>query len=244
MFKRVLMLAAAVSLGACNSGPSQTSGNTVGGANIVSATKVELAKAAPSLSLDWGKKAQGGQLAIADVVTYGGPKVTITAPTGWQLIRDDSTATTRQSIYWHAVGANEPSASSWTFGTPVDVQGAIVLLDNAATSSPVDMSAGSTGTGGTLTARSIATTADADLILSFFATDFSHPGLLGPPQAMPDDTETLINQEAAINEFWILASYQTENGATADQVVNVPQLFNWTAAQVAIRRANSPATPQ
>ncbi len=58
---------------------------------------------ATTLALDWGTKGQAGQIAIADVLTYGGSKPTITAPTGWQLIRDDSTATTRQSLYWHAI---------------------------------------------------------------------------------------------------------------------------------------------
>ena len=130
------------------------------------------------MSLDWGKKAQAGQVAIADVMTYGGPKTAITPPDGWQLIRDDSTPTTRQSLYWHAIQANDPSSSTWTFSAPVDAQGAIVLLDNVAADAPVDMSNGKTGTGGDReVAASMTTTADGDLILIFKATDFCNAPL-------------------------------------------------------------------
>jgi hypothetical protein len=191
-----------------------------------------MATATTSLTLDWGSKAQPGQVAIAAVLSYGGPKVTIAAPAGWQIIRDDSTATTRQSLYWHAVQANEQSTATWTFNQPVDAQGAVLLLDNVAIASPVDMTSGSTGSGGTLTAKSIVTTTSADLILSFYGTDFQHSGL-GPE--LPAETNSLINQEAAPNEFWILASYQSQQGATEDQVCSTAQIFNWIAAQVAIK---------
>ncbi|MGH7926039.1 MAG: hypothetical protein ACREQH_15765, partial [Candidatus Binatus sp.] len=167
MVKRALLVAAVFLIG-CNSSPTQTADNGVGGAGVVSTAQVPMAAETTSLSLDWGKKAQAGQVAIADVITYGGSKPTITAPAGWQLIRNDSTDTTRQSLYWHAIQANDPSTSTWTFSTPVDAQGAIVLLDNAAAGSPVDMSSGNTGTGGTLTAKSIVTTVAGDLILSFY----------------------------------------------------------------------------
>ena len=92
MLKRSLIVAAAVLMVACNSGPSQTADNTVGGANIVSSAKSPMVKATTTFSLDWGKDAKAGQVAIADVISYGGPKVAITVPAGWQLIRDDSTS--------------------------------------------------------------------------------------------------------------------------------------------------------
>ncbi|MGD0673314.1 MAG: hypothetical protein ABSB13_14675 [Candidatus Binatus sp.] len=198
-------------------------------------------KAATSLSLDWGPKAQAGQVAIAVVLSYGGSKPTITAPAGWQLIRDDSTPTTRQSLYWHAIQANDARTATWAFSEPVDPQGAVLLLDNVASAAPVDMSNGTTGSGGMVTARSIVTTADADLILAFDATDFRGPGL-GP--LMPADTKTLVNQEAAMNEYWIVASYQSQNGSTEDVASPTGQIFNWVAAQVAIKRGNANPLPQ
>jgi hypothetical protein len=231
----------AVLIAGCNSGPSQTIENTVGGPNVVSSTKTAMAKATASLALGWGKKGQAGQLAIADVVSYGGPKPVITAPADWKLIRDDSTATTRQSIYWHTLTATDVSPATWIFSAPVDAQGAIVLLDTVAAGEPIDMTSGNTGSGGTLTAKSVATTADGDLILGFFATDFHLPGLAA---SEPADASALVDQEAAPAEFWIVASYQNQQGATEDMVGNAAQLFNWTAAQVTVKKgAASSATP-
>jgi hypothetical protein len=122
-----------------------------------------------------------------------------------------------------------------TFSQPVETQGAIVLLDSAASSAPIDLSTGNTGTGGTMTAKSVATTTDGDLVLSFFATDFGLPRLLGSNPQLPADTRLVLNQQQTDREYWILQSYQTQNGSTADQVVDVAQLFNWVAAQVAIK---------
>jgi hypothetical protein len=229
----------AVLIAGCNSAPSQTTDNTVGGANVVGYTQAPMVKQTTTLALDWGKKAQAGQVAIADVISFGGPAPAITAPAGWQMIRDDSTSTTRQSLYWHAIAANDPSTATWTFSAPVDAQGAMVLLDNVAAGAPVDMSTGSTGTGGTVTAKSVMTTANGDLIISFFATDFHLPGLA--PQ-LPTDVNTVMNEETTPDEFWILTAYQEQFGATEDEVGTAAQLFNWVATQVSIKHGT--ASPQ
>lgn len=238
MVKRSLMVAAIIVLIGCNSGPSQTAENTVGGANVVSTAQAPLATGTTSISLDWGAKGQAGQVAIADVISYGGSKITITAPAGWQLIRDDSSPVTRQSLYWHAIEANDSSTAAWTFSEPVDAQGALLLLDNVAASAPIDMTTGATGTGGTVTAKSVVTTADGDLILSFFASDFDRPDLT---PSLPSDAKTVTIQETPSHEYWILAIYQSQLGSTEDQVSSASQLFNWTAAQVAIKKGT--ATP-
>jgi hypothetical protein len=237
MLKRSLIVAAAVLMVACNSGPSQTADNTVGGANVVSTAKSPMVKATTSFSLDWGKAAKPDQVALADVISYGGSKPTITAPAGWQLIRDDSSKATRQSLYWHAVEANDASTSTWTFSDPVDAQGAILLLDNVA-AAPIDMTSGTTDFGGTTTAKSVVTTSDGDLILGFYATDFHLPGL---GLDVPANAIALINQQEAPNEFWIVANYQNQNGATEESTFTTPQIFNWAAAQVAIKRGNAAA---
>ncbi len=236
MIKRVLMGAAALWLVACNAGsPVGSATNTVGGADVVASTQVKMTPETRSLSLDWGKKAQAGQVAVADVMTYGGPKITITAPDGWQLIRDDSTATTRQSLYWHAIQANDPSTATWNFSAPVDAQGAIVLLANVAPGAPVDMSNVKTGTGGDVKSAPLTTTADGDLILIFAATDFGNAPILAP---IPSDMTAVVKQEQAPHQYWIVATWQGQNGTTEETDFNFPQLFNWVAAQVAIKHGS------
>jgi hypothetical protein len=236
MIRHYVLAALAVLLVACNSSgsSSESAQETVGGASVSSYAQAPLTKETSSLALDWGSKAQPNQFAIADVITYGGPKITITAPAGWTLIRDDSSPATRQSFYWHTVAANDPSTETWSFSEPVDAQGAVLLLNNVDPASPIDMSSGNTGTGGTMSAKPISTTGDADMILSFYATDFHLPGLQGSSPQMPANTRTVVNHEAS-PEFWILATYQNHNGVTEEQVCSAAQIFNWTAAQVAIK---------
>jgi hypothetical protein len=235
MIRYALIAIAAVFAVACNSSPSQLAYNTVGGANVVSTAKTPMATATTSLSLDWGKKGQAGQVAIADVLSYGGSKPTITAPAGWQMIRDDSTQTTRQSLYWHAIQANDASTAAWTFSEPVDAQGAVLLLDNIAPGAPVDMSNVNTGTGGIVGCKSMTTTADGDLILIFKATDFGNAPL---QVQIPGDMSAVVTQEKAMHQYWILATYQSQNGATEETEFSFPQLFNWVAAQVAIKHGS------
>ena len=233
--KRALMGAAAFLAVACNTGsPPGSATNTVGGADVVASTQTKLTTETKSLSLDPGKKAQAGQVAIADVITYGGPKVTITAPDGWQLIRDDSTATTRQSLYWHTIAAND-STSTWNFSAPVDAQGAIVLLDNVAPAAPVDMSNAKTGSGGDIKSESMTTTADGDLIMVFKATDFSNSPL---HWQAPEHATAVVAQENLPHQYWIVATWQAQNGATEATEFSFPQLVNWVAAQVAIKHGS------
>jgi hypothetical protein len=237
----VLIAVAAVFMAGCNSSPPPLSAeNNVGGASVVAFTQVPMAQATTSLTLDWVSKGKSGQVAIADVLSYSGSKPKITAPDGWHLIRDDASQTTRQSLYWHAIQANDSSAATWTFNQPVDTKGAIVLLDNAALDSPVDMSSGKTDTSGTLNAKSVVTTADGDLVLLFYATDFHIPGLA---PLMPPDTRTVTDQESASHEYWILTTYQSQNGATNDITCGEGQLFSWAAAQVAIKRGSATPSP-
>jgi hypothetical protein len=97
-------------------------------------------------------------------------------------------------------------------------------------------------------AKSVATTADGDLILAFNATDFgayrntacSICSGLNP--TLPADVSVVLNHEATALEYWILANYQNQVGDTEVQTSSAPQVFDWVAAQVAIKRgaATSP----
>ena len=243
MIRRTLVAVVAVFLVTYNSSPSSASAeNTVGGARVVSSTQAPIIKAATSLSVDLSGQ-QAGQVAIADVLTYGGSQPTITAPDGWQLIRDDSSATTRQSLYWHTIGGNDSSTATFTFSEPVDAQGASLLLDNVSSDSPVETSSGNAGgdAGGVLTAKSVATTSDGDLILAFNATDFGAyrptdcKDCSGLRPAMPENASVVVDHETTPLEYWILANYQNQTGDTEAQVSGAPQFFNWVAAQVAIK---------
>jgi hypothetical protein len=215
------------------------------GAKVISSSQAPLTKGTTTLALDISPNAQIGQFAIANIITFGGSEPTITPPDGWQLIRDDSTPTTRQSLYWHEIEANDSSAASWTFSDPVDAEGAILLLDNVASESPVDASSGNTGgvSGGVLTAKSVRATSGDDLILAFNATDFGAyrtticEDCSGLNPALPQNASVVLNQESTPQEYWIMASYQTHIGPTELEISVAPQFFYWVSAQVAIKGA-------
>lgn len=244
MIRRTLVAVVAVFLVTHISSPASAStANPAGGVGVVSSAQAPVMKGTTSLSLDLNG-AQTGQVAIADVLTYDGSQPTITAPDGWQLIRDDSTATTRQSLYWHAIGGNDSGTATFTFSEPVDAQGAILLLDNVASNSPVDSTSGNTGgdAGGVLTAKSVATTSDGDLVLAFNATDFGAyrftdcKDCSGLKPQLPENASVVVDHETTALEYWILANDQSQVGDTDAQISGAPQFFNWVAAQVAIRR--------
>ncbi len=233
MRRALLLMLSAGLLAACNSAPPpQTAANTVGGPSVRSVVQASRASLMMRFDMGWGSQGHPNQFVIADVLTYsgGGPK--ITAPDGWHLLRDDHSPTTRQSLYWHLI-ANDESTAAWTFSEPLDAQGVILLLDNVATGSPVDITSGNVGTGGTLIAKSVETEDDGDLILSFFACDFSHSPLhvMAPPRMRP-----VVVRDDVPQEYWIFSTYQATSGDTQDVTFSAPQLFNWVGAQVAIRR--------
>ena len=243
MIRRTLVAVVAVFLVTYNSSPSSGSTeNTASAVQVVSSAQAPIIKGTSSLSLDLSGE-QAGQVAIADVLTYDGSQPTIVAPDGWQLIRDDATATTRQSLYWHAIGGNDSSTATFTFSEPVDAQGAIVLLSNVASDSPVDTTSGNTGgvAGGVLTAKSIETTGNGDLVLAFNATDFGAyrptdcKDCSGLNPELPEDMSIVVNHESTPLEYWILANALSQTGDTEAQISWAPQLFNWVAAQVAIK---------
>ena len=121
MNRYALIAGAVVFIVGCNSSPPPLSAeNTVGGASVAGVMQVPMAQATTNLTLDWGSKGKAGQVAIADVLSFNGSEPKIDPPAGWQLIRDDSSKTTRQSLYWHAIQASDSSAATWTFSEPVE----------------------------------------------------------------------------------------------------------------------------
>src|ERR1700722_6956327 len=139
MMRSTLIAVAAIFLITYNSSSSCAgAGNAAWVDSLISSAETPMTKGTRDLSLNVAPPADIGKLAIADVLNYNGSEPTITAPDGWQFIRDDYSLTTRQSLYWHTVEANDPTTASWAFSEPVDAQGAILLLDSATSNAPVD----------------------------------------------------------------------------------------------------------
>ena len=193
-----------------------------------------LTEATTVLVLD-ASQAQPGQLEIADVLSYSGGLIEITPPQGWTLIRDNSSLSTRQALYWHIVQVNEDRSPTWLFNEPVNAQGAILLVEDVNATDPIDVSSGNV-VAGPATATSVTTTTDGDFILAFFATDFETAGL---SPKMPADLNVIVDPDQPSHEYWILGAYQNSKGATEDAACCCPQYFNYAAAQVALRMSST-----
>ncbi len=228
----------------CTSPALDTQRVPLEGARIVAATQTPMAlddsgttptpipKEVASITLNSPSDAQSGQLLIADLITFSGSAPTITSPLGWQLIRDDISPTTRQSLYYHFAGSNDGPAE-WKFTQPVYAQGAVLTLDNVWSTDPIDSSSGMTGPKDQVKAPALTTTDDGDLVLVFFATDFA---FTAPGATFPDNVVPIVNQVSDPDSYWIAASYQAHRGKVAETDIPSPQLYAVAAAQVAIRR--------
>ncbi|HUO05304.1 MAG TPA: DUF2723 domain-containing protein [Candidatus Binataceae bacterium] len=208
----------------------------VGGANIYSFT-APMEEETENLLLNWHPNEQPGRLAIADVITYSGSKPSITAPTSWNLIRDDAGPTTRQTLYWHVVQPGESDTQEWTFSQPVDAQGAMLVMEQAAAVNPIVAATGQAGSGWMLSTGPMTTNSDGNFILDFYSTDFSGtaPGYTRPP-----GTAVLVDVDSPSHVFWILGSYQNGKGPLGDALSHAGQVFNWAAAQVAVKKVSAP----
>ncbi|MGH7814713.1 MAG: hypothetical protein ACREQI_12015 [Candidatus Binataceae bacterium] len=238
MIRRAIYLLAAVLLVACSPGGSAelTVDNVGGGAYIHSVFPAQAPKGAAALVLKCKKGPVYGQLAIADVVLYKCARAAITPPQGWTLTRDDGGDFVRQLLYWHAIRGDAPHENQWAFNlssTECQAQGAVVLLDGAALDSPIDASNGSGRgfqSGSAMKAKSVTSSRDGELILTFFANDFGGAGF-----SAPDDVGEVIDEENNPGGYWIMGTYKRHRGATGDIVCHGDQGFHSVAATVAIR---------
>jgi len=203
------------------------------GVNVISLAE-GLVKRTRTLTIDWGPLGSSGQLAIAQVLSYSGRKPIITAPRGWNLIRDDSTqGTTRQSLYWHLIQSGDPSVQTWSFDQRVEAEGVILLLDGLAPTSPLDTNSGQNGSGSYPMTPSLVTSSDGDLVLAFYASDFG-PGGLGVK--MPAKMDIVVDQTSAQREYWVVGSSQTQKGKVDSIAAQTVQLSNWVAVLLALKK--------
>jgi hypothetical protein len=106
---------------------------------------------------------------VAQITVRGGTGETITAPSGWNLIRrDDQSTNLAQALYYKVATSSEPSSYTWTFGTSHSASGGILDYTGVSTSIPIDTSGGQVGSSGTaVTAPSVTTTVANDMLADF-----------------------------------------------------------------------------
>lgn len=155
---------------------------------------------AKSLSISAPAGAVAGDVEIASIAvsnTNG-----ISAPSGWTSIRNTTSSTNLdQAVYYHVVGASEPTSYGWGATSKGNVVAGISDYTGVDNTSPVDASATASGTSGNAGASSVTTTHPLDFVA--IAASFS------------SSTSVSATADASTTERWNVA-FGTIGGDEAD----------------------------
>jgi hypothetical protein len=107
---------------------------------------------------------------------------TITAPTGWTLIREDTNTSSNQDValYYRAASASEPSSYTWSANANIGFTGIISAYACVDTIAPIDAHAGETGSSGDPVAPSITTTSANDWLIGVWSSWNNNVTLTAP----------------------------------------------------------------
>ncbi|MCA1832871.1 MAG: DNRLRE domain-containing protein [Actinobacteria bacterium] len=185
-----------------------------------------------------------GDVLIAGIATRGTP--TVTAPTGWTLIRTRETGSswTLQS-YYHVAGSSEPTSYTWTLSVAKAAAGTVTAYTGVDTTSPIDVTSGHLdNTAATsITATGVTTTAGNDLVVGIFEN--TGAATFTPPAGMTERGEDQSNAAGQSHVDIETADIsQTTAGATGDKIATGSAANTGAAELVALRAAPSapPAT--
>lgn len=123
-------------------------------------------------------------------------------PSGWTLIRQDTTATTdnngcRQAIYYKVAGSSEPSSYQWKTSASTDIAICIAAFSGVNTSTPIEVNDGTSSddpNDTTCTAPSVTTTTATCMLVTFHgfnpATTTTATTSQTPPSGMTEAADT------------------------------------------------------
>jgi hypothetical protein len=122
------------------------------------------------------------------------PTLNITAPSGWTLIRTETTGTTtRQAVYFKIATGNEPSNYKWRFPSRAQsATGAILRYEGVASATSIDAHSGQTNPSSSSIAAPGLTTSMPDTLLIGFFGLANNPSIQ-PPSGMVEQAETRQN---------------------------------------------------
>jgi hypothetical protein len=194
-----------------------------------------------SLTLPRPSGTTAGDVLVAQVANRYSP-YTLTAPSGWTLVRrDTSGAQVTSAVFWRVATSSEPASATFSLsgGSAVQMGGGIAAYSGVSTSNPVDVSGVVTGTGATATTASVTTTvANTRLVHTFTKRQESLPAPPGTAERwrLMSGTGTATGGVSAGDESF------SGPGATGSRTTsNTAFSAEWVAHTVALRPV--PGTP-
>ncbi len=153
---------------------------------------------------------------------------TITAPSGWTLVRKDTNSSAipdQINTYSKAAGASEPASYSWTISANTGAAGGILSFSGVNTASPIDVSGGQqvTGTTTSMAAPSVNTTeVNAMLVTSYCVTSSGTAGSAWTsPTGMTEAVDVSTSSGSAGESLGIDYVVQIAAGATGTKTAMV-----------------------
>lgn len=157
-------------------GPLALRGTTTGGAN------------ATTLTLNRPAGTQAGDVLIAHVAGRN-PSLTMSAPSGWTLIRRDFLASTiDQRLYYRVATTSEPASYAWTASGATHLGGGIAAYSGVNTTTPINAQSGQAVMSASVTAPSVTTTV-ANTQLVFIGSLAWGYASFSPPAGMVERSE-------------------------------------------------------
>ena len=172
-----------------------------------------------------------GDVMVAIVAVRSNP--TITVPAGWTLAQLTSNGTTiRQATYWKVATGSEPASTTFTYNQSRASSGAINAYSGVNTANPVDLFSGGTATSTSISAPSITTGFNKDMIIGGFS--IANSSAIAPPAGMTERSELASGSNIKLE---VAESVLTSAGATGVRTAtagssgaNVGQLLALRAA--------------
>ncbi len=175
-------------------------------------------------------------LLIAQIgLRSGSPSIT-TVPAGWALAASQSRGDMTQLVYYKIAGAAEPATYTWGFGSSYRLSAVLSAFRGVDTAAPIMAVATASGSGSSVTAPSVTTTASDAMLLGYFSTRNGN-ATFTPPTGMSEFSDwggsAGPNGVGVAGAYEIIPSAGTTGTRTAVAKVNTDN----TAIAVALKPA-------
>ena len=200
----------------------------VPGAISYVSTSTNTANNVNSLTLTKPASVVEGDFLLAQIAFRKGTDISVTAPSGWQLIRrEDSTNQMGSAIYRKFVGASETGPYTWSFSAATFSNGGIIAYRGVDPVDPVITSSGAVSTvdSTTLTAPGVVIPSGTDSKLAAFYSINKVETTMSTPTSPSTMTERFFLKPPRT----VLGSERASKAADVDWAGNGADTGSWTS---------------
>jgi len=232
----------ASTIGGGASGSSDRSSATTpsGGGSITFGSEnpgVNSSSGASTIVINKPSSIANDEVLVAGITVNGGSNTTITAPSGWTLIRRTNNGTNVGiASYYHVVTSAGSEPASYSFGlsgsSTLRASGGILRYTGVDTTNPVDVSNGTTNNNNQPQAPSVTTTVANDRVIGLYGLDTN--GSFTPASGLTERYD--VTNTSTSGPATEAADYtQVIAGSTGNKTATATASNNWAAQLVALK---------